>query len=175
MEKVIIVGAGGHGRVVIDAALSNSQLKIIGFLDDSEVEAILGVAKLGEISDIEKFKGYKFHIAIGNNRFRRKLSEKIGIENLITIIHPNSYIARDSKIGKGCYIGANSVINSGSKLGNSVIVNTGSIIEHDCMLGDYSHLSYRSLLGSGVTVKEEIYIEMGEIVKRGEIVERDIR
>lgn len=175
MVKVIIVGVGGHGRVVIDAALSNSQLEIIGFLDDSEVEVALGVTKLGEISDIEKFKGYKFHIAVGNNRVRRKLSEKIGVENLITIIHPNSYIARDSKIGKGCYIGANSVINSRSKVGNSVIVNTGTIIEHDCILEDYSHLSYRSLLGSGVTVKEEIYIEMGKIVKRGEIVERDIR
>lgn len=175
MEKVIIVGAGGHGRVVIDTALSNLNLEIIGFLDDGDIESFLGVSKLGKISDIENFKKNKFHIAIGNNSLRKELSQKIGIENLITIMHPNAYISRDVEIGKGCFIGANVVINSKSRLGNSVIVNTGSIVEHDCVLEDYSHLSYRSLLGSGITVKEEIYIEMGEIIKRGEIVERDIR
>lgn len=175
MEKVVIIGAGGHGRVVIDTALSDLNLEVIGFLDDGDTEEILGVPKIGKISDIENFKGYKFHIAIGNNKFRKELSEKIGIENLISIIHLSAYIAGDVKMGKGCYIGANSVINARSRLGNSIIVNTGSIVEHDCVLKDYSHLSYRVLLGSGVTIKEGVYIEMGEIVKRGIIVERDIR
>lgn len=175
MEKVVIIGAGGHGRVVIDAALSDSNLEVIGFLDDGDIEDILGVPKIGKISDIENLKGYKFHIAIGNNNFRKELSEKIGVENLISIIHQNAYIGRGIKIGKGCYIGANSVINSKSILGDSVIINTGSIVEHDCVLKDYSHLSYRVLLGSGVTIKEGIYIDMGEIVKRGITVERDIR
>lgn len=175
MEKVVIIGAGGHGRVVIDAALSDLNLEVIGFLDDGDTEDILGVPKIGKISDIENLKEYKFHIAIGNNKFRKELSEKIGIENLISIIHLSAYIARDVEMGKGCYIGANSVINARSRLGNSTIVNTGSIVEHDCVLKDYSHLSYRVLLGSGVTIKEGVYIEMGEIVKRGIIVERDIR
>lgn len=172
MEKIIIVGAGGHGRVVIDAALSNSQLEIIGFLDDGEVEIILGIVKLGKISDIEKFKKYKFHIAIGNNNFRERLSNEIGVESLITIVHPTAYISRDSEIGRGCYIGAGSIINSKSKLGNNVIVNTGSIVEHDCVLEDCSHLSYRVLLGSGTIIKETVYIEMGEIIKREKIIER---
>lgn len=175
MEKVIIVGAGGHGRVVIDTALSNLNLEVIGFLDDGDIEDILGVLKLGEISDIEKFKEFKFHIAIGNNNLRKKLSKKIGIENLITIIHPTAYICRDVEIGKGCFIGANTVVNSKNRLENSVIVNTGSIVEHDCILESYSHLSYGVLLGSGVTAKEEVYIEMGEVIKRGITVERDIR
>ena len=112
MEKVIIVGAGGHGRVVMDTALSNSNLEVIGFLDDGDIENFLGVSKLGKISDIENFKQIKFHIAIGNNSLRKELSKKIGIENLITIRHSNSYISRDAEIGKGCFIGANVVINS---------------------------------------------------------------
>lgn len=175
MEKVIIIGAGGHGRVVIDVALWNPNLEVIGFLDDGNVEDILGISKLGKISDIEKFKELKFHIAIGNNSLRKKLSKKIGVENLITIVHPTAYICRDVEVGKGCFIGANTVINSKSRLENSVIVNTGSIVEHDCILESYSHLSYGVLLGSGVTIKEKVYIDMGEIVKRGLIVERDIR
>lgn len=175
MEKVIIIGAGGHGRVVIDAALWNPNLEVIGFLDDGNVEDILGISKLGKISDIEKFKEFKFHIAIGNNSLRKELTEKIKVENLITITHPTTYICRDAEVGKGCFIGANTIVNSKSKLENSVIVNTGSIVEHDCILESYSHLSYGVLLGSGVTIKEKVYIEMGEIVKRGLIVERDIR
>lgn len=176
MEKIIIIGAGGHGRVVIDAALSSKELEIIGFLDDSDdIKEILGISKLGSISDIVKFRDYKFHIAIGNNSLRKDLSEKIGKENLITIIHSNAYISRDVEIENGCYIGANVVINSKSKLGNSVIVNTGSVIEHDCILEDYSHLSYGVLLGSGVKVRKKVYIDMGECVKRGITVERDIR
>ena len=175
MEKVIIIGAGGHARVVADAAFSNSTIEIIGFLDDGDIDNILGVSKLGKISDIEKFREYKFHIALGNNRLRKELSEKIGVENLITIVHPNAYLSKDLKIGNGCYIGANVVMNSKSQLGNSVIVNTGSIVEHDCILENYSHLSYGVLLGSGVTVKEEVYVDMGEVIKRGITVERDIR
>lgn len=175
MEKVIIIGGGGHGRVVIDAALYNPNLEIIGFLDDGNVEDILGISKLGKISDIEKFKEFKFHIAIGNNSLRKELTEKIKAENLITIIHPTTYICRDAEVKKGCFIGANTTINSKSKLENSVIVNTGSIVEHDCILENYSHLSYGVLLGSGVTVKEEVYVEMGEVIKRGITVERDIR
>lgn len=175
MEKVILIGAGGHGRVVIDSALCNPNLEIIGFLDDGNVEDILGISKLGKISGIEKFKEFKFHIAIGNNSLRKKLSKKIGVENLITIIHPTAYICRDVEVGKGCFIGANVVINSKSRLGNSIIVNTSSIVEHDCILENYSHLSYGVLLGSGVTIKEQVYIDMGEVVKRGLIIERDIR
>ncbi|MGL5624907.1 acetyltransferase [Cetobacterium sp.] len=175
MEKVIIIGAGGHGRVVIDTVFSNPNLEVIGFLDDSDIESFLGISKLGKILDIEKFKEFKFHIAIGNNSLRKELGEKVGVKNLVTIIHPTAYICRDVKIGKGCFIGTNVVINSKSKLGNNIIVNTGSIIEHDCILENYSHLSYGVLLGSGVTIKEKAYIEMGEIVKRGLIVERDIR
>ncbi|MGL4800925.1 MAG: hypothetical protein ACRC18_01550 [Cetobacterium sp.] len=175
MEKVIIIGAGGHGRVVIDVALCNPNLEVIGFLDDGNIEDILDVPRLGKILDIENFKEFKFHIAIGNNSLRKELTEKIKAENLITIIHSTTYICRDVEVGKGCFIGANTIINSKSKLENSVIINTGSIIEHDCILENYSYLSYGALLGSGVTIKEKVYIDMGEVVKRGLIIERDIR
>ncbi|MGL4787648.1 MAG: hypothetical protein ACRC2Q_12335, partial [Cetobacterium sp.] len=114
-------------------------------------------------------------IAIGNNSLRKELTEKIKVENLITIIHPTAYMCRDVEIGKGCFIGANTVVNSKSRLENSVIVNTGSIVEHDCILENCSHLSYGVLLGSGITIKKEVYVEMGERVKRGITVERDIR
>lgn len=173
MEKVVLIGAGGHARVVLDAALYGKDLEVVGFLDDGDIDEILGVKKLGNISSIENFKEYKFHIAIGNNSFRKELAEKIGVENLISIVHPSSIISRDAEIMNGAYIGANTVINSRAFIGNGVIVNTASIVEHDSVLEDYSHLSYKVLLGSSVLVSEGVYLEMGSIVKRGIKVERE--
>ncbi|MGL4954480.1 MAG: acetyltransferase [Cetobacterium sp.] len=175
MEKVILIGAGGHSRVVLDAALYDENIEITGFLDDGDIDEILGVKKLGNISEIERFKDCKFHIAIGNNLFRKELAEKVGFENLITIVHPTAVISRDVQIGKGCYIGANVVINSKAIVEDIVIVNTRSVVEHDCILKEASHLSYGVLLGSSVSVEKSIYIEMGSVVGRGIKVERDIR
>lgn len=175
MDEIIIIGAGGHARVVIDAALTNKNIKIVGFLDDGDIENILGIQKLGNVSEIENFKNFKFHIAFGNNEIREKLSEKIGEEKLVTIVHPKAYLSQDIILGNGCYIGANVVINSKTILEDLVIVNTGSIIEHDCILRKSSHISYGVLVGSSVEISEKIYVDMGRIIKRGEIVKGDIR
>lgn len=175
MEEIIIIGAGGHARVVIDAALTNKNLKILGFLDDGDIDNILGIKKLGNISEIQKFKNFKFHIALGNNEVREKLGEKIGEEKLVTIVHPKAYLSQDIILGNGCYIGANVVINSKTILENLVIVNTGSIIEHDCILRKSSHISYGALIGSSTKIKEKVYVEMGKIIKRGEIIKGDMR
>lgn len=175
MEKVILIGAGGHARVVLDAALYDENMEIIGFLDDGDIEEILGIKKLGNIPEIKRFKNCKFHIAIGNNLLRKELTEKVGFENLITIVHPTAVISRDVQMGKGCYIGANVVINSAAIVEDIVIVNTRSVVEHDCILKEASHLSYGVLLGSAVSVDKGIYIEMGSVVGRGIKIERDIR
>lgn len=175
MEKVIIIGVGGHGRVVIDASFRNLDIEFIGFLDDGDENEVLGLKKLGSIGDIEKFRNYKFHIAIGNNNLRKELGERIGRENLITLVHPTAYLSKDVVIGKGCYIGANVVINSKSIIEDLVIVNTGSIVEHDCILKNCAHLSYGVLLGSFAKIEKSIYIEMGKIIKRGEVVKEELR
>ncbi|WP_294707357.1 hypothetical protein [uncultured Fusobacterium sp.] len=168
MIETILVGVGGHGKVVLDAVLSNSNIniKIIGFLDDGEIEEIMGIKKLGNIKDYIKYKDKKFHIAIGNNVFREKLSKEISEKNLITIIHKTAYVSSMSNIGNGSYIGAMSVINPRCKIGKGCIVNTGTIVEHDCYIGDYSHLSYRVLVGSESKISSKTMIEMGKILER---------
>ncbi|WP_432205351.1 acetyltransferase (plasmid) [Cetobacterium somerae] len=175
MKDILILGAGGHARVVIDAALATQNFNIIGFLDDGDVEEILGVKKLGSICELDKFQNVYYHIALGNNQLRENIGEKIDRERLATIVHPKAYLSRDVLIGNGCYIGANVVLNSKTILEDLVIVNTGSIIEHDCILKKASHISYGVLVGSLVEVSKKVYIDMGKIIKRGEIIERDIR
>ena len=75
MTEVILIGAGGHGKVVLDAVLSNpnTDIKIIGFLDDGDIKEIHRIKKLGHIKDFVNFKDKKFHIALGNNKFRDDL------------------------------------------------------------------------------------------------------
>lgn len=168
MIETILVGAGGHGKVILDAVLanSNSNIKIIGFLDDGEIEEIAGIKKLGNIKDYVKYKNKKFHIAIGNNIFREKLSKEIGEDNIVTIIHNTAYVSSMSKIENGTYIGAMAVINPQCKIGKGCIINTGTIVEHDCYIGDYSHLSYRVLVGSESKISSSAMIDMGKILER---------
>ena len=168
MVEVVLIGMGGHGKVVLDTILSNPQtdIKVIGFLDDGNIEEVVGIRKLGNISDWKKYQDKKFHIAIGNNNFREKLAKELGEDNLITIIHKTAYVSNMSKLGIGSYIGAMVVINPESKIGKSSIINTGTIIEHNCELGDYVHLSYRVLVGSESKISSNTMIDMGRILER---------
>lgn len=168
MREVVLIGMGGHGKVVLDTILSNSQtdIKVIGFLDDGNIEEIVGIRKLGNISEWKKYQDKKFHIAIGNNEFRSKLVKELGDERLITIIHKTAYVSSMSELGIGSYIGAMVVINPESKIGKASIVNTGTIVEHNCELGDYVHLSYRVLVGSESKISSNSLIDMGRVLER---------
>lgn len=168
MKEIILIGAGGHGRVVLDTILSNpkANIKVIGFLDDGDIEEIAGIKKIGNISEWKKYKDKKFHIAIGNNSFREKLAKEIGEERLITIVHKTAYVSNMSEIRKGNYIGAMVIVNPKSKIGKCSTINTGSIVEHDCEIGDYAHLSYRVLVGSESKISAMTMIDMGRILER---------
>lgn len=168
MTEVILIGAGGHGKVVLDAVLSNSNtdIKIIGFLDDGGIKKIHGIKKLGNIKDFVNFKDKKFHIALGNNKFREKIAKELGEENLISIIHKTAYVSSMSKIGNGTYIGAMAVINPECEIGKGCIINTGTIVEHNSYIGDYSHLSYRALVGSESKISSGTMIDIGRIIER---------
>lgn len=168
MVEVIVIGAGGHGKVVVDAILSNpeSNVKIIGFLDDGAMEEIAGIKKLGNTSAWKRYQDKKFHIAIGNNELREKLAKEIGEDKLITVIHKTAYVSSMSKIGVGSYIGAMAVINPETKVGKACIINTGSIVEHNCEIGDYAHLSYRVLVGSESRISTKIMLDMGRVLER---------
>ena len=168
MIETILIGMGGHGKVVLDAVISNpnSDIKIIGFLDDGDIQEVYGVKKLGNVKDFINYKDKKFHIAIGNNKFREKIAKELGEEKLISIVHKTAYVSSMSKIENGAYIGAMAVINPECKIGKCCIINTGTIIEHNSFIGDYSHLSYRVLVGSESNISSEIMIEMGKILER---------
>lgn len=163
-KQLIIVGGGGHAHVVVESI--PNEYEVIGFLDDNEDTKNIGeIKRIGKISEAPKFsKDIFFHIAIGNNCIRKKIGENL---RLATIIHPTAFISKSSIIEEGCYIGINTVINSNAKIGKGCIINTGTIVEHEAVIGDYSHLSYRVLAGANSEIGNEIFIDMNTVIERG--------
>ncbi len=187
-KNVIIIGAGGHAKVIADI-IEKSNDKVLGFLDDNKEknQEIYGYKVIGKISECETFtsKDIYFIIAIGNNLLRKKIYEEYELQ-LYTAIHPTSVIAKGVQIGEGTVIMANACINADAIIGKNCIINTGAIIEHDNIIEDYVHISPRAVLagtvkigelthiGVGVTVKNNITICKECIIGAGAVVVKDL-
>lgn len=191
-NKVVIVGAGGHGKVIADI-IEKSKDKLIGFLDDKRTieEVVIGKYKvIGKIKDIislsQKDPTIQFIIGIGNNKIRKKIAEEYQKMNYYIAIHPSAQIALGVNIGKGTAIMANACINSSSKIGEHCIINTGAVVEHDNNIESYVHISPNATLcgtvqvgelthiGAGVIVRNNIKICSNCIIGAGGVVVKDI-
>lgn len=162
-RDVIIVGAGGHGRVIADIITLSGDV-VLGFLDDKDASEFSGITILGKLKDIEKYKqDSSFIVGIGNNQLRKQIMDSFGV-NWYTAIHPTAVIASDVIIGEGTAIMANAVINTGSKIGRGVIVNTAATIDHDSILSEYVHISPGVHLGGTVSIGPETWIGIGATV-----------
>ncbi len=188
-KNVIIIGAGGHGKVIADIVALNNDT-VTGFLDDRET-AIADFNILGKVNDIAKYADGKtqFFIAVGNNHARKKIAETYSsvVGNCwYTAVHPTAVISEDSQIGLGTAVMALSVINPGAKIGNHCIINTASIIEHDNSISDFVHISPNSVItgtvnigcctwiGAGCAVCNNVSIADNCIIGAGSTVIRDI-
>ncbi|QNF26195.1 acetyltransferase [Metabacillus elymi] len=166
--NIVIIGNGGHSKVVKDIILSNKTLNIVGYLDDKfEDYLIKDEMFYGPISAykflIDKFDEIKFIVAIGHNQTRKQIVEKINLDEnfYMTHIHPTAIISTSAMIGKGTVIMANTVINAEAVIGDHVIVNTGSIIEHDNRVNDFAHVSPNATLAGCVQLGEGVHIGAG--------------
>lgn len=162
-KKIIIIGAGGHGRVIADIITLSGDV-VLGFLDDKDPSEFPNITILGKLTDIERFKqGASFIVGIGNNHLRKQIMESLDVD-WYTAIHPTAVITSDVVIGEGTAIMANTVINTGSKLGRGVIVNTAATVDHDNVLEDYVHVSPGVQLGGTVHIGAETWIGIGAVV-----------
>ena len=172
MEKVIIIGSGGHAKVVIDILLKKENTEIIGILDDNfeniSYKEILNIPILGKIELSESLpKDYSYIIAIGDNNVREKIAKRYSNLNYTTAIHPTAIVGEGVEIETGTVLMPRVVINSYSKIGKHCILNTGSIIEHDNEIGDFVHISPRALLCGGVKVEKKVWVGAGSVVIQG--------
>lgn len=185
MEKLLLVGAGGFGRVVLEHA---SQEYECAFVDDADVAEVDGVPVIGNIDDIESLYGeYKLLlVTIGNNKLRERIykrAEEIGY-SFPNIIVPSAYISPRANVGVGCVILNNVVIQNNASVGNGVILNPGVEIHHDSFVGNnvliYTNSVVRSLanvgdrahLGSTLTISNEVVIEEDAKIEDGVTVRK---
>ena len=171
-KKVIVIGAGGHGRVIADIIALSGDV-VLGFLDDKEPEHVSDVPYLGKIPDLVKYQQDALFIAaIGDNHTRKQIMESFDVD-WYTAIHPTAAVASDVEIGEGTAVMANAVINTGSKTGKGVIVNTAATVDHDNVLANYVHISPGAHLGGTVNVGPGTWIGIGAIVSNNiDICER---
>ena len=159
-DRLVIIGASGHGKVAADIALLCGYQDIVFLDDDEKVKECAGFPVLGNISQADHFKGDVF-VAIGNTEIRERLSKRF---ECISLIHPNAVIGRNVLIGKGSIVMAGVVINSDATIGNHCIINTSASVDHDCQIGDYSHVAVGSHLCGTVHIGNKVWIGAGATV-----------
>lgn len=177
MKEIMIIGAGGHAKVIIDIILQrkkflNDNLVIKGILDDSfnenEKKDLFGIPIIGKVNKILELPSNIYYIiAIGNNGIRKKISQNYNKIKYITLIHPKAIVAENVSLDEGTVLMAGSIINSYTKIGKHCIINTGSIIEHDNIIKDYVHISPGATLCGGVIIEEETWIGSSSTIIQG--------
>lgn len=162
--KLIIIGTGGHGKVIADNALKNGYTDIC-FVDDYATGACMGFPVIGTVADIPNFDDGKtnFVIGIGNNEVRKRIAEQYNV-NWVSLIHPSAQIAENVSIGKGSVVMARAVINTCTTVGRHCIINTGAIVEHDNRIEDFVHISPGVALAGSVRVGKMTHIGIGASV-----------
>lgn len=169
-KKIIIVGAGGHGKVIYDVLKSQENLKVVGFMDSNtqigtkvidDCEVILSQEEISKVIDFAD----SFVVAIGNNVIRTNLFNELKqYINPVSVIHPSVIIGSDVSIEGGTVILTNVVINRGTHIGENSIINSGTIIDHDCIIGKNVHLSIGTLVGSNTKIVDNSFTGIGAII-----------
>ena len=157
-RNLLIVGAGGHGRVVKEVAEAMACFDDIKFLDDN-VQSVMG-----KFSDYKKYVvnySYAF-VGIGNCSERSKWLEKLeGVGyNIPVLIHPSAHISPSSNIKKGTLVCPKAVINTNSVVEKGVIIGIGALIDHDCFIGQYSHVNTGAIVHAQSKVVENSRIDI---------------
>lgn len=169
MSKLLILGAGGHGKVVADTAVMTGQWKQVAFLDDREgLEKVMGIPVIGKLNDCMSFRE-EFQcafVAIGNNKLRLEWIDRLAKIGFVipTIIHPFSFVSKTSNIGEGTIVMAGTVINANTNVGRGCIINTSSSIDHDCTLEDGVHISPGVHVGGTVNIGKYTWVCIGSSV-----------
>ncbi len=164
-NRLVIIGAGGHGKVIADIAFKNGYTDVV-FADDHAVGSCMDLPIICTSASLEQQNDGKtdFVIAIGNNGIRKKIAEQYPI-NWVTLIHPSAQIGTNVKIGVGTVVMAGAVINPCAEIGEHCIINTCAVVEHDNKISNYVHISPNAALAGTVCVGAETHIGIGATVK----------
>jgi sugar O-acyltransferase (sialic acid O-acetyltransferase NeuD family) len=174
--KCILIGGGGHGRVLLEMVNDCRPGVLAGVLDAQPgLQKVSGVSVLGgdELLRGLRQQGFThFLIGVGSVRSCARRAElhaaacQAGLEPF-SIVHPAAWVSHSAEVGAGCQILAKAVVNTGARLGGHVLVNCGAIVEHDCVIGAHTHVATGAVLCGDVKVGELSHIGAGAVVRQG--------
>ncbi len=171
--RLLVVGAGGHGRSVAEAAMLSGQYVLAGFVDDVMAvgSPIWHTSVLGSTADLKVYAAScdKAVVAIGNNTLREILVTRlIGLGfKLTTVIHPKAIVSPSAVIGNGCVIMAGAIVGTEVQLGLGVIANCGSVVEHHAQVHDFGHLGVNASMAGGAILGRKAWLQAGSTLGYG--------
>ena len=173
-RNVIIVGAGGHGKVLADLVEASGG-QVLGFLDDNpEKRFWYRYPVLGTAAEWSRWaERAQFLLAIGDNHLRKVFADRMDV-CWYTAVHPTARVSASAKIGAGTVVLEQAVVHADSSVGEHCILNTGAIVEHDNRLGSYVHLSPRATLCGTVTVGDYTHMGAGSVVRNNLTICQDV-
>lgn len=192
MKRLVIVGAGGHGIVVADAADLSHEWEKISFVDDSypEKKKVINWDVIGNTQMLPRLAKYfdAAIVAIGNAEIRMRILKGIEAAGmpLARVVHPRASVSRFATIGPGTVLMANTAVSAGAVVGRGCIINTGATVDHECELGDGTHIApgahlaadvqtgSNAWVGAGATIREQIRIGNDVVIGAGAAVVKDV-
>lgn len=181
MQKLILVGGGGHCKSCIDVIEQEGRYEIAGILDQHELigQKVLDCEIVGSDDDMEVYarKGYAFLITVGQiqtSSLRQKLFARLQTykAKMATVVSPRAYVSGYANLGAGTIIMHDALVNANASIGINCIINSKALIEHDVTVEDFCHISTSAVLNGGVVVKEGTFFGSNAISK--EYVETNI-
>jgi sugar O-acyltransferase (sialic acid O-acetyltransferase NeuD family) len=168
-RSLIIWGAGGHAKVVLDIARCAGQFQRLAIIDDDPAKAgmsFCGCPILGGAAALQDLAGEAFTVAVGDNRARAQCFERALAAGLVpaVLVHPSAVLAASATIGAGTVVMPGAIVNAGACIAENCIINSGAIVEHDCEIGGHVHISPRAVLGGGVVVEPYAQVGIGAVV-----------
>jgi sugar O-acyltransferase (sialic acid O-acetyltransferase NeuD family) len=167
---MIVIGASGHAKVILDILYESRIVTTNIYDDDSSIKSLNGFRVESPIPILPSNSECIF--AIGNNKIRKFLVDKLSPEKPVRLLHPNAVLSSTVSVGLGSVVMASATISIDSIIGNYCIINTSSSIDHDCKIEDYVHISPGAVLCGGVTVNEGTHVGANSVIIQNRTIGR---
>jgi UDP-perosamine 4-acetyltransferase len=171
--RILLLGAGGHGKAIADLLLADGSYEVVGFVDAApKASQVLGLPVLGDESLLVVLAGQGIalaHAAVGDNAQRLAAAARLRAAGfaLPSLSYPAALIGHGARVGQGAAILARAVIGPEAEIGALALINTGAIVEHDCVVEEAAHIGPGAVLAGGVRVGAGALIGAGAVVRPG--------
>ena len=164
-EEVVVLGAGGHTKVILSVLLE-AEVRVAGIYDDDPAKtgaAVRHVPVLGTISGLHDTRGHWCVVGVGDNATRHDIAVRFASADWLTIVHPAAYVHPSACLGPGTVVLAGAVVNAGACVGRHCIINTGATVGEDCVVGDFCHVGPGCRLGRTVKAADGVFMGISSV------------